>query len=357
VLFASVSGALGNTGQADYATANAFLDAFAAHRNRLVAQGERRGRTLAIDWPYWLDGGMRLGNDVIAGMDKAVGARPLATAPAMAALNAALALTDEDQVLVLEGDHDRLRAVLRPSPAPAPAPVPAPPPARSATMAALVTSCFAEVLKIPVDRLVPDAPLDRFGMDSVSALEIVDALERQVGPLPPTILFEHPSIGQLSEALSHMTAAPAPAPQPQTPEPAPKTTADDIAVIAVAGRYPGANTVEELWSKLATGSDCITEIPPDRWDPQYSPIKGKPGTSHCKWGGFIDDVACFDAGFFGYSPRAADLADPQERLFLETAWHLLERAGHTRARLRDAYAARVGVGGQCFFSLLINAKA
>ena len=332
VLFGSVSGALGNAGQADYAAANAWQDAFAAHRNRLAARGERQGRAIAIDWPYWRDGGMRLGDDTIAAMERAVGARPLDTAPALAALDAILAQRDEDQVLVLDGDPGRLRGMMAP-PQPVAAEKKAAPPA---AMAQLVGDCVAQVLRVPADKLEPEATLDRFGMDSVSALEIVAALEQRLGPLPPTILFENPSIAQLARALEDK------APQPSQPS-APTAKADDIAIIAAAGRYPGARTPEDLWALLLAGGDGISEVPAERWDPAYSPAKGKPGASHCKWGGFLDGIACFDAGFFGYSPRAADLADPQERLFLETAWHLLERAGHTRAHLRDRYDGSVGV--------------
>ena len=353
LLFASASGALGNAGQSDYAAGNGFLDAFAAHRNRLVAVGQRHGRTLALDWPYWRDGGMQLGDDVIAGMERVAGARPLETGPALAVLGAALATT-EDQILVLDGDHDRLRALLRPTRMEAPKPAP------SRSMAALVTASFAEVLKIPADKLTADAPLDRFGMDSVSALEIVAELERHLGPLPPTILFEHPTIAQLSAALggNAPSSSPrhsreggnpegAPPPFPQLLDPRLRGGDDekggDIAIIAVAGRYPGADSPEALWAALEQGRDLVTEVPPDRFDPAYAPAKGKPGASYCKWGGFLADVDRFDAEFFGYSPRAAALADPQERLFLQTTWHLLERAGHTRARLRRQYDSRIGV--------------
>jgi len=341
VLFASATGALGNPGQADYAAANAWLDAFAAHRNRLVALGERRGRTLAIDWPYWRDGGMKMSDEAIAAMDRYVGVHPLDEGPAFAALTAALALGGEDEILVLDGDHDRIRKALQASAPEAPAPAskakPQPQTATPKPTAALVAACFSEVLKIPAERLAPDAPIDRFGVDSVSAMEIVAALERQVGPLPPTILFEHPTIAKLADALA--AAGTGPAAQPAPPSGVP----GDIAVIAVAGRYPGADTIEDFWTVLEEGRDCVTEVPADRWDPRYSEAKGKPGASHCKWGGFLADVDRFDAGFFGYSPRAADLADPQERLFLQTTWHLLERAGHTRARLREHYGAKVGV--------------
>ncbi len=340
VLFASATGALGNPGQADYASANAWLDAFAAHRNRLVALGERRGRTLAIDWPYWRDGGMKMSDEAIAGMDRYVGVRPLEDGPALAALAAALALKDEDEILVLDGDHDRIRKALQAATpeAPAPASKTKPETERPKPTAALVTACFSEVLKIPADRLAPDAPIDRFGVDSVSAMEIVAALERRVGPLPATILFEHPTIAQLADALAATYTAPA-----AQPAPGPSGVEGDVAVIAVAGRYPGADTIEDFWTVLEQGRDCVTEVPPERWDPQYSEAKGKPGASHCKWGGFLSDVDGFDAEFFGYSPRAADLADPQERLFLQATWHLLERAGHTRAKLRDHYGAKVGV--------------
>ena len=328
VLFASVSGALGNVGQADYAAANAWLDGFAA---------QHPGRTIAIDWPYWQEGGMRLGDDVVAAMERNFGARPLETAAAMAVLDAALALQDENQVLVLAGDAPRLRAMVNPVHVPT---APKPVVAADANTANRVAACVSQVLKVPVERLVADAPLDQFGMDSVSALEIVAALEAQWGPLPPTILFENPTIGRLAAALG---ANPPQSIAEVAPQAASEVSADDIAIIAVAGRYPGANTPEDLWDLLQAGGDAITEVPTDRWDPAYSPAKGKPGASHCKWGGFIDDVECFDADFFGYSPRAADLADPHERLFLETTWHLLERAGHPRTRLRRDYDGRVGV--------------
>ena len=84
VLFASAASALGNVGQADYAAANAFLDGFAATRNARVAAGQRRGRTLALDWPYWADGGMRLDGAILDAMARDVGVRPLTRAAALA---------------------------------------------------------------------------------------------------------------------------------------------------------------------------------------------------------------------------------------------------------------------------------
>ncbi|MBB4302686.1 amino acid adenylation domain-containing protein [Rhodobium orientis] len=353
VLFASAAGALGNPGQTDYAAANAFLDRFAELRNERVAAGLCHGRTHSVDWPYWRDGGMRLDDATIAAMEKG-GIRPLETGPAIAALEALLAGPAPDQVLVLEGEPDRLRAMIGVTGAPKP--LAAAQPARHtepagvdrATVLDRIRAAFSACLGVPAEKLDPEASIDRFGVDSVSALEIVEGLEKDFGPLSQTILFECQTIARLADELADRAGAPPPASDPAPgPVIAPQPSPDrgDIAIIAVAGRYPGADTIEAFAEALREGRDLVTEVPPERAGlvPRFSDKKGTPGASHCKWGGFLADVDRFDAGFFGYSPKAADLADPQERLFLETAWHLFERAGHTRDRLKNAYDGRVGV--------------
>jgi 3-oxoacyl-(acyl-carrier-protein) synthase/2-polyprenyl-6-methoxyphenol hydroxylase-like FAD-dependent oxidoreductase len=120
---------------------------------------------------------------------------------------------------------------------------------------------------------------------------------------------------------------------------------EEIAIVSVAGRFPGAPDVETFWENLASGRDCITEIPQSRWNYRkyYSPAKGVPGTLYCKWGGFIDEVDCFDPLFFRISPREARLIDPQERISLEVVWELLERIGYTRTSLTRRYGGKVGV--------------
>ncbi|MFE7740875.1 SDR family NAD(P)-dependent oxidoreductase [Nocardia sp. NPDC057455] len=109
----------------------------------------------------------------------------------------------------------------------------------------------------------------------------------------------------------------------------------DIAIVGVSGRYPGADGLDAYWQVLVEGRDCVTEIPPQRWDHSryFVPDRHNPFTSYTKWGGFLDDVDCFDPLFFAISPREAEILDPQERLFLQTAWAALEDAGHSRADL------------------------
>jgi polyketide synthase 5 len=103
-----------------------------------------------------------------------------------------------------------------------------------------------------------------------------------------------------------------------------------VAVIGMACRLPGAiDSPEKLWDSLLRGDDLVTEVPPDRWDADdyYDPEPGMHGRSVSKWGAFLDDVAGFDAEFFGINEREAAALDPQHRLLLETSWEVFEHAG------------------------------
>ncbi|WP_255298242.1 SDR family NAD(P)-dependent oxidoreductase [Brevibacillus dissolubilis] len=111
VLFSSISGGWGNPGQSDYATANAFLDAFAHYRNRLRGSGQRHGHTISINWPLWREGGMRVDPEIEKMMMKTMGMKPLQTSLGILALYQAMA-SNKSQVLVIEGDLARVRATI-----------------------------------------------------------------------------------------------------------------------------------------------------------------------------------------------------------------------------------------------------
>ncbi|MCA2972429.1 MAG: amino acid adenylation domain-containing protein, partial [Acidobacteriaceae bacterium] len=326
LLFASISGALGNAGQCDYAAANGFLDSFAARRNRQVERGERYGRTISLDWPYWNAGGMRLEESVIEGMRSGFGVVPLETDAGMAALRAAFGF-NESQLVILDGERDRLRRALRP---PEVVAAPAPPPQRD-DLTGRIRHHLSRVLQVPAEKLRASETLDRYGLDSVTGMDVIESLSKELDrKLPPTLLLEYPRIDLLAAHLNEIVPAPAVA-GPVVER------GKDIAIIAIAGRYPGADTIDDFWDLLQQGRDCITEIPDERWDANSS------ASTYCKWGGFLSDVDRFDASFFGVSPRDAALMDPQERLFLENVFRLLESAGYTNAHLREAFGSRVGV--------------
>ncbi len=116
-----------------------------------------------------------------------------------------------------------------------------------------------------------------------------------------------------------------------------------LAVIGVSGRYPMAENLQEFWENLKSGRDCITEIPPERWDHRRYTETSPTGSSapcYARWGGFLKGVDRFDPLLFQISPREAELMDPQERLFLETVWEVIEDAGYRWDRLTGE---RVGV--------------
>ncbi|MGB3481281.1 MAG: sulfolipid-1 biosynthesis phthioceranic/hydroxyphthioceranic acid synthase [Mycobacterium sp.] len=114
-----------------------------------------------------------------------------------------------------------------------------------------------------------------------------------------------------------------------------------VAVIGMACRLPGGiDSPQRLWEALMRGDDHVTKVPIDRWDAEeyYDPEPGVPGRSVSKWGAFLDDIAGFDADFFGINEREATAIDPQHRLLMETAWEAVEHAGIDPATLNDSLA-------------------
>src|SRR5574337_27462 len=119
-------------------------------------------------------------------------------------------------------------------------------------------------------------------------------------------------------------------------------TAEPIAVVGIGCRFPGGVVgPQQYWQFLINGANAISEVPPDRWDADelYDPDPFMPGRMTSKWGGFLPDVAGFDADFFGISPREAEAMDPQQRVLLEVAWEALEHAGIGADRLSGTRAA------------------
>ena len=119
-------------------------------------------------------------------------------------------------------------------------------------------------------------------------------------------------------------------------EAADRSQIEPIAVVGMGCRFPGGCTnLEQFWQLLRDGRDGITEVPADRWDvaKYYDQDCDAPGKMYTCLGGFLHEVAAFDARFFGISPREAISMDPQHRLLLEVAWETLEHAGHAPSSL------------------------
>src|SRR4029453_5430104 len=105
----------------------------------------------------------------------------------------------------------------------------------------------------------------------------------------------------------------------------------EIAVVGMAGRFPGANSVDELWENLRNGVESVSPISREGWAAEinvHPSFLDRPDL--VPWRPRVEGVELFDAAFFGYTPREAQVLDPQQRLFLECAWEALENAGYHR---------------------------
>ncbi|WP_405854587.1 type I polyketide synthase [Streptomyces sp. NBC_01515] len=210
----------------------------------------------------------------------------------------------------------------------------------------VVRSGAALVLGQPSPEAVdPDLTFRELGFDSVSAVEFRDRLAAATGlDLPSTLTYDRPTARAVADHVRNLLAGSGETAAEPVREAARAADDDPIAIVSLAGRWPGgADTPEELWELLRGGRDAVGDFPDNRgWDLDalYDPDGLRHGTSYTRQGGFLHDADRFDGAFFGLGPRESAAMDPQQRLLLESSWELLERAGIVPAALRGT---RTGV--------------
>ncbi|MCB0214490.1 MAG: hypothetical protein KDJ52_34440, partial [Anaerolineae bacterium] len=227
---------------------------------------------------------------------------------------------------------------------------------------------LVDILRVDLSDIDDQEKFIDLGLDSITGVEWVKRINNDFRlDLSATRLYDYPTLQQLAGHLAQIMSQPvaeavtynAPVPlqlkrpttieeprnfielseghratvQPHSTEAAgagPYPAQNDIAVIGLAGRFPGANDVDEFWQNIAVGVDSIVEVGADRWDVMhyYDPDRQAPGKSYSKWLGTLADIDKFDPLFFNISPREAERMDPQQRLFLQEAWTALEDAGY-----------------------------
>ncbi|MDI3284215.1 type I polyketide synthase [Polyangium sp. 15x6] len=368
VMFSSLSGVLGNAGQANYSAANTFLDA-------LISRRRARGQTGAsLAWGPWADGGMA------AHLPEALRSRlshhglfPLSAGQGTALFDAALGVDEavvvpmrvdaaafdrsgEGMPVMLQG-LGRARSS-RAAAESASAALPLlqrlsslPEAERAHALLDLVREEAAAVLGGKPEALEADRPLSELGLDSLLAIELRNRLGKRTAlRLPATLLFDHPTpiaLTRYLEAQIPSRVGVARATSPVQPAPTATDESDAIAIVAMSCRFPGGvESPEELWALLETGTDAIGGFPTDRgWDLDslYDPDPDARGKTYVREGGFLRGAADFDAEFFGITPREALAIDPQQRLLLETTWEAFEQAEIEPASLQGS-ATGVFVG-------------
>ncbi len=222
---------------------------------------------------------------------------------------------------------------------------------------------WQEVLGI--ERLGVGDSFFELGGHSMALLRVrarLQAVLPGAGALPVAELFEHPTIRSLAR---HLEARLRPALRGRERGPRPARGAagrrdpgdrqgEPIAIVAVAGRFPGARDVEQLWRNLCAGVESIAFFDDAEVEGGVS-AETLQDPDFVKAGGILEDVELFDAAFFDFNPREAELLDPQHRLFLECAWQALERAGHDARRFPGRIGVFAGAGNSSY--LLSNLLA
>ncbi|HZN20179.1 MAG TPA: SDR family NAD(P)-dependent oxidoreductase, partial [Micromonosporaceae bacterium] len=365
VLYSSVAGVLGGTGQGNYAAANAFLDALAAHR---YAQGMA---ATSVAWGFWAQASGMTGHLAEADVRRMArgGIVPLTAAAGLALFDAARRL-DEPLVAAVQLDPAALRvdparvrtvpALLRgliriagrraasrdgaAGPSLAQRLAGLDPAERERYLAELVRTHAAAVLGHAAATAVDiHRPFKDLGFDSLTAVELRNRLSTATGlRLSATLVFDHPTPTSVARHLAaQVSAAAAPVAQAR---PAGATTDEPIAILGIGCYLPGGvRSPDDLWRLVAEGGDAVSTFPTDRgWDVAalYDPDPDHPGTSYVRHGGFLPELGRFDAEFFGISPREALAMDPQQRLLLEAAWEACEHAGIAPSAL---WGSRTGV--------------
>lgn len=191
---------------------------------------------------------------------------------------------------------------------------------------------------VAATEILDSTPLENYGLSSRDAVVLSGELENLLGTrLDATVAYEYPTIELLANRLLTEPAGRRDdAPRVQRTTRA--AQGSDIAVIGLSGRFPGAKDVPEFWTMLAESRAGTGPLPVGRWS-EYSadPVMSEKIAQHNTDGGYIDDVASFDAEFFGLSPLEAANMDPQQRILLELVWHALENAGLPANELRGTH--------------------
>ena len=371
----------GNASQTDYAAANAFMDQLADEAKRSGSEKVSETKIYSINWPLWSQGGMKPNSDSLRELKKYTGMVPLKTEPGVKILNQ-LDRFNSGSFIVLPGDVEKIQSwfvrdlsfvkansiaefskvdtILSNK-------------ELSKQLISTLHELFAEVLKIAHKELDDDIEFEEYGIDSIHVNRLNKELKEQflnagVGfediDIPIASYFQYRTIKSMGDyLLDNFTKACVQLCGKNNSNNSVGSFSNSnglkeftdlnqkfkpIAIIGLVGQYPLAENVDEFWKNLAEGKDCITEVPKDRWEQNEfyneDPIKAvTKGQSYCKRGGFLTSYNEFDPLFFKLSPLEALSVDPQERIFLQTCWHVIEDAGYNKETLKTKFNNFIGV--------------
>jgi amino acid adenylation domain-containing protein len=341
VLCSSLASVLGGAGQVDYCAANAFLDAFAHEHTRRTGVF-----TVAINWDTWRDVGMAVNTDLPSQLEsrrEAALDRAMTPHEGIEIFERVLSLSSASQVLVSTIEWgSRIGGGVAASPAAATEAAPA---SAASGLQAPAGALSADQIEqtilavwqnlLGIEAIARTDNFFELGGHSLLLLQAQTALSQKLRrEVPVTTLFQYSTVAALTEHLALDGPVAAAVSTTTT-----RSSTNAIAVVGLAARLPGAADAEQFWANLRDGVESIEfctdeELTRHGVDQQ---LLSQP--NYVKAASIIEDVEWFDADLFGYTPREAEMLDPQQRVFLECAWQALEHAGCDPAR----YDGRIGV--------------
>ncbi|MCF2149629.1 SDR family NAD(P)-dependent oxidoreductase [Desmonostoc muscorum LEGE 12446] len=381
----SASKAEWGTGMADYAAANTFLDSYVVYRNQRGASGH----SLALNYSLWSDRGMgALLGDATLLMVKSKGLNPLEPEPAANAFIKALAFNNSSVIHIIDAIEASVpvKQVRFTTAEKAPT--------KTLNIRNLVREILGQHLAISEGEIEGYQTFTELGLDSVGTVEVVQGLGKALeAELLPTLLFEYQTPDDLIDYLqekfgyeissvsgddlltNRRDAEGRDGEEVDSPQifdeeklaedleaESPNTTNDnvreqDIAIIGMACKIPGADNLEEYWNLLIEGRSAAKDVPEDRWFHQhYFSENSSKETSISKRGCFVENPFDFDPMFFGISPKEAVAMDPQQRVFLELAMKALQQAGYGGRYRTKNIGVFVGCGQNTYIEHFGNSQ-
>ncbi|MFP5264070.1 MAG: SDR family oxidoreductase [Blastocatellia bacterium] len=343
VLYSSIASILGEFGQADYCAANSFLDAL-AQRN-----ASRGPQTIVINWDIWQEVGLAVYTEVpphLREWREEMLRKGISNVEGVEAFDRILA-SGLPQVIVSAQDLpgrielgksftgqsflQELQKTGASQQRPARRVIGTNYLAASDDFEKRITEVWQLVLG--ADQIGVNDNFFDLGGNSLLGLQLVSELSRELGiEIAPVTLFEFATISSLAR---HLNPQPQKASEESVNKLAERRTraregagSSRIAIIGMSGRFPGAPNVETLWKNLCDGVESVTFFNDDELLASGVPKSLFSNPRYVKAGSTLEDIDQFDAGLFGFSPREAEVMDPQHRIFLECAWEVLERAGY-----------------------------
>ncbi len=367
ILFSSRVGVMGNPGQANHASANAFLDQLAGHRRALGLPGQ------SIAWGAWSEIGEAAEQRERIDLQRtALGGRWFTPQQGLRALDQ-LVRQDATHSVVMAMDWSMFEEAVEDRPLfledllTAPADDDAGTGASSDDLLSrlrgtsvgspeeLLVSFLQQevraVLRLPATP-APTVGFFDLGMDSLMAVELRNRLNQalaDVYTVPNTAVFDYPDIAALARhlvgELGEVGSALVPQAQPETraeAQPAAQATPavrhgdDGIAIVGMACRFPGAPDLSAFWRQLEAGENAVTDRRRDAVSSDDLAAGLPAEYAAYARGGFVDGIEGFDAEFFRITPIEARMMDPRQRMMLETTWQALEDAGMDPGGLRGS---------------------